>query len=52
LRIFLDRPSLELMEQGFGFWLIDFGLILKGRFKSGKQFIAWWGPWQGLSARC
>jgi hypothetical protein len=50
LRIFLSRPGLELIEQGFGSWLIDFGLILKGRFKSGKQFIARWGPGQGLSA--
>jgi len=34
LRIFLSRPGLELIEQGFGSWLIDFSLILKGRFES------------------
>jgi hypothetical protein len=50
-RIFLGRPSLKLIEQGFGSWLIDLGLILKGRFKSGKQFIAGWGPRQGLNTR-
>jgi hypothetical protein len=40
LRIFLGRPGLELIEQGLGSWRIDFGLTLKGRLKSGKQFIA------------
>src|ERR1700724_390972 len=48
LRIFLGCPGLELIEQGLGSWRIDFGLTLKGRFKSGKQFIARWGPRQGL----
>src|ERR1700756_4080408 len=51
LRIFLDRPCLELIEQGFGSWLIDFGLILKGSFKSGKQFMTLWCPRQCLSTR-
>ena len=50
LSIFLSRPCLELIEQGFGSWLIDFGLILKGRFKSGSQFITRWGPRQGFGA--
>jgi hypothetical protein len=36
LRLFLSRPGLELIEQGFGSrrvdgsWLIDFSPILKG----------------------
>src|SRR5260370_28409277 len=50
LSIFLARPGLELIEQGFGSWLIDFFLTLKGRFKSGKQFIPRWAPRQILSA--
>jgi hypothetical protein len=40
LRIFIGRPSLELIQHGFGWRLIDFGLTLKGSFKSGKQLIA------------
>lgn len=40
LRIFLSRPSLELIEHGFGCGLIDFGLILKGSLKSSKHLVA------------
>jgi hypothetical protein len=62
LRLFLSRPGLELIEQGFGSrlddgsWLIDFSLILKGSlilkasFESGNQFAGRWGPRHGLSA--
>jgi hypothetical protein len=50
LSIFLSGPGLELIDQSFGSWLIDFGLVLKGRSKSGNKFIARWGPWHGLSA--
>jgi hypothetical protein len=38
LSIFLSRPCLELIEQSFGSCPI--GLILKGGFESGSQFIA------------
>jgi len=58
LRILLSRPGLELIDQGAGFWLIapwlndfwliDFRLVLKGNFESGKQFIARRGRRQGL----
>jgi len=50
LRTFLSRPGLKLIEQGFGSWRIGFGLVLKARFKGGKQFIGRWGLRQGLSA--
>jgi hypothetical protein len=39
-RIFAGRPSLELIQQGFGWWLTDFGLLLIGRFRSGCNFVA------------
>lgn len=48
LRIFLSGPNLKLTEQRFGSWLI-LGLILKCRFKSGKEFSVWRGPGQVLS---
>src|SRR6267378_2251815 len=35
LCIFLCRPSLELLQQGFRWWLTDFGLALRCSFKSG-----------------
>jgi hypothetical protein len=35
--ILIGRPSLELLEQGFG---CDFGLVLSGSFKSGSNFVA------------
>jgi hypothetical protein len=38
--ILLGRPSLELLERGFGWWLTDFGLALMGSFKSGNNFVA------------
>jgi len=37
--ILLGCPSLELLEQGFGWWLI-FSLALMGSFKSGSNFVA------------
>ena len=40
LCIFLGRPSLELLQQGFGRWLTDFGLALISSFKSGSNFVA------------
>jgi len=40
LCIFLRRPSLELPEQGFRWWLTDFGLALRCSFKSGTNFFA------------
>jgi hypothetical protein len=36
--ILLGRPSLELLEQDFGWWLI-FGLALMGSIKSGNNFV-------------
>ena len=39
-RIFVGRPSLELIQQGFGWWLTDFGLLLIGKFRSGCNFVA------------
>ncbi len=38
--IFLGRPGLELIKQGFGWWLTDFGLTVIGSFKSGSDFVA------------
>ena len=38
--IFLGRPSLELLEQGFRWWLTVFHLTLTGRFRSGSNFVA------------
>ena len=38
--IFLGRPSLELLQQGFGWRLTDFGLALIRSFKSGSNFVA------------
>jgi hypothetical protein len=38
--IFLGRPSLKLLQQGFGWRLTDFGLTLIGRLKSGSNFVA------------
>src|SRR5260370_2402414 len=38
--IFLGRPSLELLQQGFRWWLTDFGLTLIGRFRSSSNFVA------------
>jgi hypothetical protein len=38
--IFLGRPSLELLQQGFGRWLTDFGLALSSSFESGSNFVA------------
>jgi hypothetical protein len=38
--IFLGRPSLVLLEQGFGWWLRIFGLTLRCSFKSGSNFVA------------
>jgi hypothetical protein len=35
--ILLGRPNLELLEQGFGWRLTDFGLVLSGSFKSGSN---------------
>src|SRR5258708_4474315 len=40
LCIFLCRPSLELLQQGFRWWLTDFGLALRCSFKSGGNFFA------------
>src|SRR6267142_580652 len=40
LCIFLCRPSLELLEQGFRWWLPDFGLTLISSFKSGSSVVA------------
>jgi hypothetical protein len=40
LCIFLCRPSLELLEQGFRRWLTDFGLTLVSSFKSGSSVVA------------
>ena len=40
LCIFLCCPCLELLQQGFRWWLTDFGLALKGIFKSGSNFFA------------
>jgi hypothetical protein len=31
---------LELLEQGFSWWLTGFGLTLIGRLKSGSNFVA------------
>ena len=50
LSIFLSRPCLELVEQSLGSCPIDFGLILKGGFKSGSEFIAQLASRHGLSA--
>ena len=45
--LFLGRPSLELLEQGFSEWLADLGLALTdlglaliGRFNSRSNFVA------------
>jgi hypothetical protein len=38
--IFLGRPSLELLEQGFIWRLTDLGLTLIGRFNSRGNFVA------------
>ena len=38
--IFLGRPGLELLEQGFSEWLADLGLALIGRFNSRSNFVA------------
>ena len=43
--LFLRRPSLELLEQGFSEWLVDLGLTLLGlaligRFNSRSNFVA------------
>ena len=45
--LFLRRPSLELLEQGFSEWLADLGLALTdlgsaliGRFNSRSNFVA------------
>ena len=38
--IFVCRPSLELLEQGFGWWLRISGLTLIGRVKGGSNFGA------------
>jgi hypothetical protein len=38
--IFLGRPSLELLEQGFRWWLTVFHLTLTGGFRSGSNFVA------------
>jgi hypothetical protein len=52
--IFLGRPSLELLQQGFSWWLTNFGLTLIGRFKSRSNFVARrrvaCSRWQILSA--
>ena len=40
LCIFLCRPSLELVEHGFGWWLRIFGLPLIGSIKGGSNFVA------------
>ena len=40
LCIFLCRPSLELLEHGFRWWLRIFGLTLIGRVKGGSNFGA------------
>ena len=38
--IFLGRPSLKLLQQGFGWRLTDFGLALIGRLNSAGNFVA------------
>ena len=38
--IFLGRPGFELLQQGFGCWLTDLGLILIGRHRSRSNFVA------------
>jgi hypothetical protein len=38
--IFLGRPSLKLVQQGFGWRLTDFGLTLSGRLNSAGNFVA------------
>jgi hypothetical protein len=38
--IFLGRPSLELLEQRFGFCLLVFGLALIGGFNTARNFVA------------
>ena len=38
--IFLGRPSLKLLQQGFGWRLTDFGQALIRSFKSGSNFVA------------
>ena len=40
LRIFLCRPSLELLEHGFRWWLRIFGLTLMGSAEGGSNFGA------------
>jgi hypothetical protein len=39
-RLLLGRPSLELLQQGFGRWLTDFGRALIRRLESGRNFVA------------
>jgi hypothetical protein len=38
--IFVGGPSLELHQQGFSWWLTDFGLTLIGRSRGGSNFVA------------
>jgi hypothetical protein len=39
-RIFLGRPSLELLQRSLSRWQADFGLTLVASFKSGSNFVA------------
>jgi hypothetical protein len=39
-RLFVGRPSLELVQQGFDWRLTDFGLTLIGGFESASNLAA------------
>jgi hypothetical protein len=39
-RIFLGRPSLELLQRSLGWWLPDFALAPIASFKSGSNLVA------------